>query len=866
MKRQVLFPFFILIFFLTPKASSAQNELPKWVEEMKKTPINYSLLSKEFNEYWKDKMMEPGETDRKFEEDEFSIREEFGWLRFYIRQYNEIIKTRLRPNIAYNKNLKNSVSARNTMGQWTLAGPKIPPKYVNPTGSNFGIGRVNQLAFSGTHPNIIYALAPAGLFISTDTANTWHSSGTDFIGFHQFRSIAVDPTNDSIIYLGNGDYISNGLYETGVLKSIDFGNSFTPLSNGMDTTLITTIIIDRLNPNHIIAGGWKGIWSSNDGGASWKHNYLLDPSNKIQDIKFKPFNSDTIYATSNTEFLISTDGGNSWKTGFNDFQFSSTFVSELLLGVSDAAPNYVYIATMQDFGNIYKSTDSGASFLPTKLNALPGLIGYDTGFSFGQGDYDFTFNADPFDPLKLYIGSISFYTSKDGGKNWKAPYYSWSSNWYNTRLHPDQHYIARNPLVPDRIWVANDGGVYSKLDIDSTFVPKQNGLAVTQAYHFDADNYYDSTFAIGTQDNGACFTNNGTNFYTIGGGDVFAKIYSLYNYNAAIYATGSNIDMHTGSGGYPLNLPDGDNNEAMSFTPVTPATGFIARTHIWETNDLNANPVLWRKIYNNSNSNNYFMNASHCLADSSIFYAVRSDGYLFRTSNAMDVAPVFDSIELPISNLWPASIATVSNNDSVLYLCTYDTVYLSYNRGETWTSITNDLNTPFGFYEIVADPFVNDGSVYLAASNKMYYKNDATKWIVYSNQLPDVTTVFDITVKKFNSQVRKVMADLLDRGIWESPVYQNIITKVPEQKNTENLITVFPIPGHNNLTIKTEEINLMINRIIIYNQRGQQISKTKEGINKQSVGLDVSNFTNGMYYIEVITNLGSVIKKFVISK
>jgi hypothetical protein len=678
--------------------------------------------------------------------------------------------------------------------------------------------------------------------------------------------LAVDPKNDSVIYIGCGDFVSSGFYESGVIKSTNFGNTFAPLLNGMDSTLITTIQIDRLNTNHIIAGGWKGIWTSTDGGSSWKHNYTLDPSNKIQDIKFKPFSSDTIYATSNTEFLISPDGGNTWHTGFNDFQFSSTFVSELLLAVSESAPGYVYILSMQDFGNIYKSTDGGASFIPTKLNSQPGLIGYDTGFSFGQGDYDFTFSGDPFDPLKLFVGSISLYSSKDGGKNWNAPYYSWGSSWYNTRLHPDQHFIARNPLVPDRIWVANDGGVYSKLDSDSTFVPKQNGLAVTQAYHFDADNFYDFTFAIGTQDNGASFTNNGSNFYSIAGGDVYAKVYSLYNYSAAIYATGSNIDTHTGSGGYPLNLPDGDNNEAMSFTPITPATGFIARTHIWETNDLNANPVQWRKIFNNSSGNNEFMNVNHCLADSTIFYAVRSDGYLFRTLNAMDMNPVFDSIILPTSNLWPASIATVPTNDSILYLCTYDTVYVSHDHGDTWTSITKDLNTPFGYYEIVADPFADDGSVYLAASNKMYYKNEATDWIDYSNQLPDVTTVFDITVKKFNSQVRKVMADLLDRGIWESPIYQNIVTGVPEPNLNEQLVILYPVPTNNSVTVSTTEADLLIGKIIIYNQKGQQVSTTKDGIEKSICKLDVSKLSNGVYYVEVNTHKGIVMKKLIVSR
>ena len=866
MKKQLLFIIISFILFLIPTASKAQQELPNWVKEMQKTVINYPLLTNEFNEYWKDKTVEPEEEDRKFEEEEFAIKEEYGWLRFYIRKYNELIQTRLRPNASYRKNVNNNNSIRNTLGQWTLAGPKIPPQYAFVTGSNFGIGRVNQLAFSGTHPNVIYGIAPAGLFISTDTANTWHSTGTDFIGFHQFRSLAVDPTNDSIIYIGCGDFVSSGFYESGVLKSTDFGNTFTPLFNGMDTTLITTIIIDRFNTNHIIAGGWNGIWTSKNAGASWQHSYLLPTPNKIQDIKFKPYSSDTIYATSDTEFLISTDGGYTWNQGFSDFQFSSTLVSELLLGVSNAAPNYVYIATMQDFGNIYKSTDSGANFTPTKFNSQPGLVGYDTGFSFGQGDYDFTFNADPFDPLKLYIGSISFYSSKDGGKNWLAPYFSWGSSWYNTALHPDQHFIARNPLVPDRIWVANDGGVYTKFDSDTTFIAKQNGLAVTQAYHFDADNLYDSTFAIGTQDNGASFTNNGTNFYTLGGGDVFAKIYSIYNSSAAIYANGGSIEMHIGTGGYPLNFPDSDNNEAMSFTPVTPATGFIARSHIWEANDLNANPVEWRKIYNNTGGNNIFMNANHCLADSAIFYAVRSDGYLFRTLNAMAINPVFDSIVLPTINLWPASLATIPNNDSVLYLCTYDTIYLSHDYGDSWTSISSNLNTPFGYYEIVADPFANDGSVYLAASNKMYYKNDATDWIDYSNQLPDVTTVFDITVKKFNSQVRKVMADLLDRGIWESPVYQNIVTGVAEQNIDEQLIILYPVPAFNNITVAATEADLLIKRIIIYNQRGQQISTTKEGIEKAACKLEVSKLSNGVYFMEVLTNKGTVMKKFVISK
>ncbi len=878
-----LYILFSLTFLLFSLQSIAQI-LPDWVIEMRKPVVNYPLLTQKFNEYWKDKMKEvdDAEAESAFEKEaEFPIKEEYGWLRIYNHQYFEMTGLLSQiPQLFHSEALNRSSQSISSSGQWIVVGPVNPPEdiYNSWSGIPYGVGRVNQIAFSGTHANVMYAVAPAGLFISVDTGNTWRSTGTDFMGYRSFRSIAVDPANDSIIYIGSGDLTnySGRVNETGVIKSVDFGNTFTSLPNGMDSVVINVIQINPLNPDHIVAGGVNGIWRTSDAGLNWQHTFsVIDSFNmghQIYDIKFKPYSSDTLFATTDTMFLISTDGGSSWNQGFSDFQFVSAFSNELLLGVTPAARDYVYIGTLQDFGNIYKSTDGGASFVATKQYATPGLIGYDTLLgSYGQGAYDFAFNADPFDSLKIYMGSISAYSSNDGGMTWPMMYSQWYSNASAFKLHPDQHQIIRNPLDPELLWVTNDGGIYVKHDSGSVYIPKQGNLPITQAFHFDADNFFDSTFAIGTQDNGSSYTSTGTSFNGLQGGDAYARIYCAYNNNAAIYTDnvnfggGSiNIDIRNPPSSYPINLPEASIQEPMSLTPFSPQTAFVANVHVWETNNMNGNPVTWRKIIDNTSANN-FSAVNHSLADSTIFYAIRSDGYLFRTYNVLNIQPVFDSILLPFPVPYVPSITTVPNNASIVYICGDTELYLSINSGLTWTNVTGTL-PPANFREMVADPFANDGSLYLLASNKVYYKNDTTAWMDYSNQLPSVSIINDIAIKKYNSQSRKVWVSIYGRSIWQSPVYQDTLTHTTETSVDANSIQVYPVPASGYVTVSSNAENLKIDCIIVYNEKGQEVSTTRKDMKKTKLSLSVAQLANGIYFMEINTTKGILMKRIIVNR
>ena len=157
MKKFILVSIAFLLALLSMPTQILAQELPNWVHEMKKSTINYTFLTKEFNDYWKDKKKDASEFNRKFEEEEFVIDESYGWLRMYIRQYFELIKLRPQRNPNHLKSQDISQNRLLSQGQWTVAGPASAPEdiFSSWSGVPYGVGRINHLAFSGTNANVM---------------------------------------------------------------------------------------------------------------------------------------------------------------------------------------------------------------------------------------------------------------------------------------------------------------------------------------------------------------------------------------------------------------------------------------------------------------------------------------------------------------------------------------------------------------------------------------------------------------------------------------------------------------------------------------------------------------------------------------
>jgi hypothetical protein len=128
------------------------------------------------------------------------------------------------------------------------------------------------------------------------------------------NAIAVHEGNGNIAYVGH----NNGE----VFRSLD-ALSPTPTWTRVGTGVLPArrvqrITIDRGNPNRVIVAvtGFvaNNVWQSLDGGATWASTTSNLPNAPVFDVKINPVNSGWLYAATSVGIFTSENGGASWST------------------------------------------------------------------------------------------------------------------------------------------------------------------------------------------------------------------------------------------------------------------------------------------------------------------------------------------------------------------------------------------------------------------------------------------------------------------------------------------------------------------------------------------------------------------------
>jgi hypothetical protein len=105
--------------------------------------------------------------------------------------------------------------------QWKVKGP------INSIESG-GNGRVNALRIHPNDDNILFACTPVGgLWKSSNGGASW-ACISESIGVMGATDVAIDPTNPNKMYLATGDGDAADAFSTGVYKSTDGGNTWSP--------------------------------------------------------------------------------------------------------------------------------------------------------------------------------------------------------------------------------------------------------------------------------------------------------------------------------------------------------------------------------------------------------------------------------------------------------------------------------------------------------------------------------------------------------------------------------------------------------------------------------------------------------------
>ena len=199
-------------------------------------------------------------------------------------------------------------------------------------------------AATGSYKNkntFYFGATGGGVWKTTDGGSNWANISDKYFG-SSIGAVAVAPSDETIIYVGEGENtmrgnVSEGL--GGMWRSDDGGKSWKNIGL-KDGRHIIRIIIHPKNPDivwvavmgHLFGPNEeRGVYKTTDGGKTWKRTLYINNQTGCSDLVMEPGNTNVFYAGTwrliRTPYSLesggdgsglwkSTDGGETWTVGW----------------------------------------------------------------------------------------------------------------------------------------------------------------------------------------------------------------------------------------------------------------------------------------------------------------------------------------------------------------------------------------------------------------------------------------------------------------------------------------------------------------------------------------------------------------------
>ena len=528
----------------------------------------------------------------------------------------------------------------------------------------YAAAELSSWAWSGQeHPGREFDMTKGVVYQTTDGGQHWTAI---WRGDNLARYVWIDPRDSNVIYVSTGIFdreAANSVPDArrpggvGIVKSVDGGQTWSAITNGLNNLYVGTLFLHPTNPDILLAGtgnnqyyDHNGVYRSTDGGESWRK--VLGGEN-IESVEISLSNPEIAYAASADAIYRSSDGGQSWQRvsggaeGWGPPGIRAGFPIDLQVDPRD--PNRIF-ANNYGGGN-FLSTDGGRTW--TAASA-----GYT-----GAQVRDIT--VDPAAPGRVFAAARSgIFASSDGGS-------TWSGLNYPPQAAMEWYVVALDPTAPQHVLAANNwsGVLLQSTDRGQNWVPvsRRPGEQIAwRAIAFapsDPSTVYAGTsafYSAGTFDpqmlaGGIYVSHNGGSSWAPANDERFADA----NVSELAIAPDSSQIVYAATGNYGL-LKTTDGGLSWTLLPLTNVTSPRAMSVAIHPTDPNA-----------------------------VYVGLRQAG-LYRSTDGGATWQFSGAGMNPEASV--SSIVLDPTNPLILYAAdTFSGVYRSEDGGTTWMAINTGL-------------------------------------------------------------------------------------------------------------------------------------------------------------------------------
>ena len=183
-------------------------------------------------------------------------------------------------------------------------------------------------------------------------------------------------------------------------------------------------------------------------------------------------------------------------------------------------------------------------------------------------------------------------------------------------------------------------------------------------------------------------------------------------------------------------------------------------------------------------------------------------------------------------------------------------VYVTLDGGDTWLNYKKNLPS-FQALSIVWDDTSVNG-LYVGMNYGLFYIDDTfTDWQVFNTNLPNVI-VNELEINNVND---RIYAGTYGRGLWSSPVYDNVLSV--DDNSFEQLVTLYPNPAKNEVSLKwpaSSEVDLQV-----FDINGRLLINLKDLFIENEFNLNIAKLSPGVHFVRLSTEGSTIVKKLIVN-